>query len=206
MNVSTESGMRHPLDRRFDCGGFRPTSNILVYATGLPTLTTSRSFTYRVLAYRARHWVAIEMCRRRHHQEKDTHDDLNHTFASTYTEDEEWPRQTSGHGLWWFILVLLSRLTGTVRAVRVFLRKDLMTDPLALLEGIPDRALGICRVRLAWPLRHVEHHRLWNEESRGNVGRRVRRPLCCGCRWCLRVMCPVASDSYASCGLEPRPL
>ena len=63
--------------------------------------------------------------------------------------------------------------------------------------GLVSSSCGASRI--------VERDNRGMQESRGNVGGTVRRPLYCGHRWCLRVMCPVASDSFASCGPGLRP-
>ena len=76
----------------------------------------SHSFTYRVLAHRTRHWTAIERGRSKEAW-KNFHGPPRGRqpgryelhlcqYIHSYIQDEEWLRQTSGHGFWWFIFVV----------------------------------------------------------------------------------------------------
>ena len=115
----------------------------------------SRSFTYRVLAYRTRHWAAIERCRSKEAW-KNVHGSPRGRqpgrcelhlcqYIHSYIQDEEWPRQTSGHGFWWFIL-----------------RGMLLLD---LEHCCREQSSGSPEARLVWFLRYVEYHEYWNETN-----------------------------------------
>ena len=106
-------------------------------------------------------------------------------YIHSHIQDEEWPRQTSGHGFWWFIL-------------RGMLLLDLEHCCREQCSGSPERGwsgLFVLWITTNTGTRQPRNAGIQRKRRRNGSPTALRSSLVSSC----------ASDSSASCGLGPRP-